>query len=64
MAELNVYDGWITEIGGTAPVIDWMKENEIADEDWNFVTTGIFGCPRFIFVHDEDAIAFKLRFGL
>jgi len=64
MAELNVRDGWIVEVGGTKEILDWMKENEIADEDWNFSTTGIVGCPKFIFVHDEDAIAFKLRFGL
>jgi hypothetical protein len=49
---------------GTASFLSWARTNNIDEGDWNFITTAGILSPRFLFRHEADALAFRLRFGL
>jgi hypothetical protein len=61
MTEIVLVQDWTAGMN-TTKFLEWIEEMNIKEEDWNFVTTGIFANPKFIFVHEEDAVAFKLKF--
>ena len=53
-----VFDN-IEEVDYEKTILNWLLDN-VQDEDWNWTTDA----DRIRFVHDEDAIMFRLRFGL
>lgn len=43
----------------------WAEDNKITEKDWNFTTAAnSFSNPIMWFERAEDALAFKIRFGL
>lgn len=42
----------------------WIIDNELIDGEWDFSTGNTFGNPVMMFTHEEDAIAFRLRFSV
>jgi hypothetical protein len=48
--------------------LTWCKVIGISNQDWNFrdegYVTGLTAPETFYFRHEEDAIAFRLKFGL
>ena len=43
---------------------NWINENSIDKEDWHFISTISREPVIFMFKNKDDAIAFKLKFGL
>jgi hypothetical protein len=42
----------------------WAQKNNIGESDWNFDAGPAFSSPTMWFTKPEDALAFKLKFGL
>lgn len=42
----------------------WTLKNNISDDDWNFTASAQIHSPTMWFKKPEDALAFKLSFGL
>jgi len=61
MIEIVLTPDWGAKLDVEA-FINWIKDMGITNENWNFTTTGILANPKLIFVHEDDAVAFKLKF--
>jgi hypothetical protein len=57
MVEIPLPVNWSFDVKEFA---DWADNNLLGT--WDFKTTYSLFCPMMIFTHEEDAIAFKLKF--
>lgn len=65
MIEVKTQAGWMKKIDFVT-LTDWLTEH-VDEGDWNFfVTNGNMFDPEptFTFVNEQDAILFRLRFGI
>lgn len=65
MTEVRMQVGWIKKIS-LAEVVTWLSDN-IEEGMWDFIVAPgnpFDATPLFTFVDAEDAITFKLKFGL
>lgn len=63
MFEVPVTQKWF-ETESTSSFIKWAMDNNIKNGDWNFITSSGVLAPKFLFRHEADVLAFKLRFEL
>jgi hypothetical protein len=63
MTKVKMIPGWAKKVS-YPDLMAWLVEN-IKEGEWNFETTHPFDdAPTFTFVDEDDAITFKLKFGL
>jgi len=65
MIEVKMQVGWIKKIDFPT-LTGWLTEN-VEEGNWDFVLTNgnmFDATPLFTFVSAEDAITFRLKFGL